>query len=87
MMFLADTNSTQFPTVADEMGIDAADVGQLITPLTRFRNYGTRFAIDNGAYAGFNPAVRRMTTRTAGAGPDRTGTRPAGRGGSADVPA
>ena len=30
-------------------------VGQLITPLTRFQNQGRKFAIDNGAFAGFKP--------------------------------
>jgi hypothetical protein len=28
--------------------------GQLLTPLTRYRNFGGVFAIDNGAYSGFN---------------------------------
>lgn len=27
--------------------------GQLLTPLTRYRNWGGKFAIDNGAYSGF----------------------------------
>jgi len=28
--------------------------GQLLTPLTRYRNFGGVFAIDNGAFSGFN---------------------------------
>lgn len=51
MIYLLDTNKGY-----EELERDlCAEVGQLITPLTRFRNTGRRvFAIDNGAYSHFN---------------------------------
>jgi glycerophosphoryl diester phosphodiesterase len=38
--------------------------GQLLTPLTRYANHGGAFAIDNGAFSGFNAdAFRRLLGR------------------------
>ena len=52
MIVLLDT-SESLATCAAELG---CDVGQLLTPLTRFRLQRTElpWAIDNGAYAGFD---------------------------------
>lgn len=53
MIFLLDTNQ-DYDDAAAELGVDPSDVGQLLTPLTRYSNRGRqRFAIDNGAFAGF----------------------------------
>jgi len=50
MMFLAD--SSEDPKVIEkEIG---AEVGQLLTPLTRFSDRGLKYAIDNGAFSDFN---------------------------------
>jgi hypothetical protein len=48
MIALLDT-SGPLETAESEIGIPC---GQLLTPLTRFANKGTKFAIDNGAFAG-----------------------------------
>lgn len=54
MLYLLDSND-DYDLAATELGVAAADVGQLITPLTGFANRGRlRFAIDNGAYSGFD---------------------------------
>jgi hypothetical protein len=52
MIVLLDT-SHDLDTCAEELG---CEVEQLLTPLTRFRlqRPGSRFAIDNGAFAGFD---------------------------------
>lgn len=52
---LLDT-SEDLEVCAEELGLP---VGQLLTPLTRFRNRGGRFAIDNGAFAGLDVAAFR----------------------------
>ena len=51
MIFLFDT-SDPLDAAGAEVGLE---YGQLITPLTGRSNAGVRFAIDNGAFAGFNP--------------------------------
>ena len=49
---IALLDSSEALSVAEsEIGMP---VGQLITPLTRFRNRGAKFAIDNGGYSGAN---------------------------------
>jgi len=54
MIYLLDT-STPLSECAEELQVDRNHVGQLLTPLTRFTNRSPgRFAIDNGAFAGFN---------------------------------
>lgn len=52
MIVLLDT-SDDLAEAGQELGME---VGQLITPLSRFRNRGGRFAIDNGAWAGLDTA-------------------------------
>ncbi|MDE2097994.1 MAG: hypothetical protein KGL39_12145 [Patescibacteria group bacterium] len=49
LIVLLDT-SDDLLAASQELGMS---VGQLLTPLTRFRNRGGKFAIDNGAFAGF----------------------------------
>ena len=51
MLVLLDT-SEDLTVAASELGMD---VGQLITPLTRFVNRGGTFAIDNGGYSQCSP--------------------------------
>jgi hypothetical protein len=54
MLYLLDT-SHDLATCADELGTEPAFVGQLLTPLSRFRNRSPqRFAVDNGAFSNFN---------------------------------
>lgn len=52
MIALLDTSDTLAECHTDFGG--TVEVGQLITPLTRRRNLGARFAIDNGAFARFD---------------------------------
>ena len=52
-MVLLDTNQAQWDSAPGELG-DGVRIGQLITPLTGFRHYGTEYAIDNGAFSGFD---------------------------------
>jgi hypothetical protein len=60
LIALLDT-SADLATCGQELGIE---VGQLLTPLTRFRNRGGRFAIDNGAFAGLDvKAFRSLLDR------------------------
>lgn len=54
MLVLLDT-SEDLDKCAAEIG--GAAVGQLLTPLTRFRDKGRTYAIDNGAFAGFDAAA------------------------------
>jgi hypothetical protein len=62
-MYLLDTNH-DYDTAAGELGVDGGDVGQLLTPLTRYSNRGrAKFAIDNGAYAGFPADAFRSLLR------------------------
>lgn len=58
MTFLLDT-SEDLAVCASDLGVDPSQVGQLLTPLTRFSNRGGEFAIDNGAYSSFDPASYR----------------------------
>jgi hypothetical protein len=53
MIVLLDT-SHDLTTCAVELG---CEVGQLLTPLTRFSLRATKWAIDNGAFSGFEEAV------------------------------
>lgn len=55
MIVLLDSNAKQWAQAPAELGADL-EVGQLLTPLTRFADRGTRYAIDNGAFAGFDAA-------------------------------
>lgn len=56
MIYLLDT-SQDYDQCAAELGVDPSEVGQLITPRTRFANRGRRsFAIDNGGFKGQDPA-------------------------------
>lgn len=50
MLFLADSNG-KYDEIAQESG---CEVGQLITPLTRYKNHGLKFGIDNGAFKDFD---------------------------------
>lgn len=49
MKFLVDTSPAKIDGIADRELV----AGQLITPLTGYRNAGGVFAIDNGAFSGF----------------------------------
>jgi hypothetical protein len=54
MVFLLDTNH-DYDQAAAELGVAPADVGQLLTPLTRYSNRGRGVVgIDNGAFARFD---------------------------------
>jgi hypothetical protein len=53
VIVLLDTGPAQLPLVSDELGA-GIDIGQLLTPLTRYTRRQDTFAIDNGAFAGFN---------------------------------
>lgn len=62
MKFLLDTS-------ADSLKNRLSDLvcGQLLTPLTNFKNWGGVFAIDNGGFSGFNaPAFYRLLNRNKG---------------------
>lgn len=60
MIVLLDT-SDDLAEAGQELGMD---VGQLITPLSRFQNRGGCYAIDNGAWAGLNrPAFESLLER------------------------
>jgi hypothetical protein len=63
MIALLDT-SADLAECAAEIGL-GIEVGQLLTPLTRFRNRGGgRFAIDNGAFSGLDiKAFRTLLQR------------------------
>jgi hypothetical protein len=52
MMYLLDCSPTSYAKKLEESG--EYILGQLLTPLTRFRNLGGTFAIDNGAFSGFS---------------------------------
>jgi hypothetical protein len=49
MTVLLDTNFAQWTAAPAEFG-PGVPIGQLITPLTGFRDYGASYAIDNGSY-------------------------------------
>jgi hypothetical protein len=53
MMPLLDTNRKQWAEAPADFGVGVA-FGQLLTPLTRFADYGVTYAIDCGTFAGFN---------------------------------
>jgi hypothetical protein len=53
VLILLDTNAKQWEQAPAELGPDV-EIGQLLTPLTRYSDRGTRYAIDNGAFAGFD---------------------------------
>ena len=56
MKFLVDTSPGRMAEQDSELVI-----GQLLTPLTRYANWGGTFAIDNGAFSGFDERkFRRM---------------------------
>lgn len=57
MKFLIDKSSADLGRKMDQHGDYIA--GQLLTPLTRYSNFGGTFAIDNGAFSGFNPKAFR----------------------------
>jgi hypothetical protein len=65
MLFLADT-SEPLDKVAEEL---EGPVGQLLTPLNGFKNRGGRWAMDNGAFSGFDP--KRFRRRLKGQEPYR----------------
>ena len=50
MKFLLDNS----PKIVCEKSSHELVAGQLITPLTRYSNWGGMFAIDNGAFSGFD---------------------------------
>lgn len=50
MKFLIDTSSKRMPVFMKSPLV----LGQLLTPLTRYKNHGHTFAIDNGAFSGLD---------------------------------
>ena len=54
MIIFLDTNNAQWTEAPSELGSEYS-IGQLLTPLTRYADRGGIYAIDNGAFAGFNP--------------------------------
>lgn len=54
MMVLLDTGPKQWELARTELV--GVEVGQLLTPLTRYADHGARYAIDNGAFSGFDAA-------------------------------
>lgn len=52
MKALLDIGETQFNALTDEVRPLVA--GQLLTPLTRYKRWGEKFAVDNGALSGFD---------------------------------
>lgn len=53
MTVLLDCNRKTWESAPAEIG-PGVSIGQLITPLTGFSDYGSTYAIDNGAFAGLN---------------------------------
>lgn len=53
MTVLLDTGVGQLNLASDELPA-GTEIGQLLTPLTRRADFGQRYGIDNGCYAGFN---------------------------------
>lgn len=51
MQFLVDTSEKK---MSDRFGHSELVAGQLLTPLTRYANWGGSFAIDNGAFSRFH---------------------------------
>lgn len=57
MIYMLDT-SQDYDQCAGELGVAPDQCWQLLTPLTRYSNRGRAgFAIDNGAFAGFDAAA------------------------------
>jgi hypothetical protein len=52
VIVLLDTNESQWNAAPGELG-GSVEVGQLLTPLTRFKDRGARYGIDNGAFSDF----------------------------------
>lgn len=55
MLVLLDANQAQWEQAPAELG-DGFEIGQLITPATGYSDRGVRYAIDNGAFSGFDRA-------------------------------
>ncbi len=62
MLMLLDTNSTQWQQAPGEFGA-GVEIGQLITPLTGFSDYGASYAIDNGSFKRFDEKRFRAILR------------------------
>lgn len=54
-MYYFMNSSHDFTTISSELRVCPEQVLQLITPAASFKNRGERFAIDNGAFSGFDP--------------------------------
>lgn len=64
MKFLIDKSASDLSQKMARHGDYIA--GQLLTPLTRYANYGGTFAIDNGAFSGFDAtAFKNLLAREA----------------------
>lgn len=64
MKFLIDKSSADIGRKMEQHGDYIA--GQLLTPLTRYSNFGGTFAIDNGAFSGFDAnAFKNLLAREA----------------------
>lgn len=64
MKFLIDKSSADIDRKMEQHGDYIA--GQLLTPLTRYSNFGGTFAIDNGAFSGFDAnAFKNLLAREA----------------------
>lgn len=63
MKFLIDKS----PADVERKAESALVGGQLLTPLTRYRNWGGKFAIDNGAFSGFRAGdFKKLLAREVG---------------------
>lgn len=54
MIFMLDTGPTQAAELERDLGVTSDKIGQLLTPLTRYKYRGGTFAIDNGAFSRFD---------------------------------
>jgi len=62
---MLDSSDAHFETAEGELGLP---VGQLLTPLTRYRDRGLVYGIDNGAYSSFDePSFLSLLKRQRGA--------------------
>ena len=64
MIVMLDSSEAHFKIAAEELG---CQVGQLLTPLTRYTDRGLVYGIDNGAFSGFDArAFRSLLARQSG---------------------
>ena len=59
MIYMLDTGPKQGALLESDLGVSGNQIGQLLTPLTRYAYRGGVFAIDNGAFSQFDSAKFR----------------------------